>query len=299
MNPTLVFYAFAVWVLASSGVRGWRRMKAARKAPKRVPLRDAYLLGPILSAFGGLCSSVAIWLTAPMFLNGTAVTAARLLAVAAALSTGIETALAYRWALTGAPRRTITFAIHAATCAVGVMLLLITQGLRGIPRPSSQALALEFPVHGRWRVVSGGRNALTNHHHGQPPSQDYAIDMVLDGPKNASEGQTVYAPADGTVIKAEGSHAGGEGPAEGNIIVIRTSDGTEIWLAHLQTGSLKVATGDPIKRATAIAAVGSTGSADFPHLHIHAQRDFQPMPMVFGPKKQWLVRGDFLEGTGR
>ena len=84
---------------------------------------------------------------------------------------------------------------------------------------------------------------------------------------------------------------------EGNIVIIKTADGVEIWLAHLQQNSVKVQVGDTVKQGQELARCGATGSADEAHLHIHAQKDNQPIPLVFGPKKKFLLRNDCVETT--
>lgn len=43
-----------------------------------------------------------------------------------------------------------------------------------------------------------------------------------------------------------------------------------VELAHLQKGSVRVETGDPVKMGQSIALVGNSGNTSEPHLHIHA-----------------------------
>jgi murein DD-endopeptidase MepM/ murein hydrolase activator NlpD len=43
-----------------------------------------------------------------------------------------------------------------------------------------------------------------------------------------------------------------------------------VLLAHLQHGSVAVATGDPVTVGDPIGRVGNSGNTTEPHLHIHA-----------------------------
>ncbi len=88
--------------------------------------------------------------------------------------------------------------------------------------------------------------------------QDFAVPV----------GTPVQAVHDGTVVKAGGNGAG-DGPAYGNAVVIKHSDGTFTQYAHLsevgvKTGE-KVATGDEIARS------GNTGNSSGPHLHFEVR----------------------------
>jgi murein DD-endopeptidase MepM/ murein hydrolase activator NlpD len=143
-------------------------------------------------------------------------------------------------------------------------------------------------------VITGGRSRLTNYHHNSPAAQNLAIDLVRDENNSPTEGQPVYAPATGTIETADDGYAPGSGPAEGNLIIIKTADNTDIWLAHLQQDSLTVIAGQPVTAGTAIARTGRSGSATIPHLHIHAQQNGHPIPILWKPKNQYLVRGDVI-----
>ncbi|MFK0118621.1 M23 family metallopeptidase [Streptomyces sp. NPDC090994] len=77
-------------------------------------------------------------------------------------------------------------------------------------------------------------------------------------------GTNVMAVHGGTVVKAGGNGAG-DGPAYGNAIVIKHSNGTYSQYAHLSRIDVKV--GQVVTTGQHIAASGSTGNSSGPHLH--------------------------------
>jgi murein DD-endopeptidase MepM/ murein hydrolase activator NlpD len=123
---------------------------------------------------------------------------------------------------------------------------------------------------------------MTNYHHDHPASQNYAVDMVCTS--GDTEGQKVYAPTDGVIVEAIGNRSDDDSAPDGNIIMIGCENGTQICLAHLMQGSVKVKKGDRVSRGLEIAACGQTGNAATPHLHIHAQNGEKAVPMVFQGK---------------
>jgi murein DD-endopeptidase MepM/ murein hydrolase activator NlpD len=176
-----------------------------------------------------------------------------------------------------------------------VALLGFILTLRGVPGPNSEALRTQWPFEGRWRVVTGGRHRLTNYHHGTQPNQTLAVDFVIDGPRDASMGQPLFAPVSGVVVQAVGHFRQGDEPAGGNEIAIQTDEGVLVTLAHLATDSVLVAEGDRIQAGQEIAAVGNTGNADEAHLHIQAERGGTAVPILFGPERHWPLRHQIVE----
>jgi Peptidase family M23 len=57
--------------------------------------------------------------------------------------------------------------------------------------------------------------------------------------------------------------------ADGNSIVLDLSGGRYALYAHLKPGSIRVHTGDTVKRGETIALVGNSGNTLEPHLHFH------------------------------
>ncbi|GAA3014912.1 M23 family metallopeptidase [Streptomyces fulvorobeus] len=84
--------------------------------------------------------------------------------------------------------------------------------------------------------------------------QDFAVPV----------GTKVEAAHAGTVVKA-GPNGGGDGPAYGNAVVIRHSNGKYSQYAHLST--INVHIGQTVKTGQKIALSGNTGNSSGPHLH--------------------------------
>ncbi len=115
-------------------------------------------------------------------------------------------------------------------------------------------------------------------------------------------GETVYAPAAGTVVDCVDGRA--EGPIGkmnvdydalmrtkdgrllgGNYIILDHGNGEFSFFAHLKPGSLKVQKGDRVAAMQAIGQVGDSGDSGEPHLHYQLQSgagfDVETLPAVF------------------
>ena len=160
------------------------------------------------------------------------------------------------------------------------------------------------PVEGTdWRVSDGPSNDPDNHHRrgiivveGRPLiSRRYAIDWIeekdgamFSGDEHANQsyygyGKPVLAVADAIVMMARdglpdnvpGYH--GEqfhsaipitpDSVAGNTITLDLGNGQFAQYAHLQPGSLRVKTGDRVRRGQIMARIGASGDARGPHLH--------------------------------
>ncbi|RFC73037.1 M23 family metallopeptidase [Streptomyces sp. AcE210] len=95
-----------------------------------------------------------------------------------------------------------------------------------------------------------GGNMWSHKHSGQ----DFAVPI----------GTNVMAVHGGTVVKAGGNGAG-DGPAYGNAIVIKHSNGTYSQYAHLSR--IDVHVGQTVSTGQHIALSGNTGNSSGPHLH--------------------------------
>jgi hypothetical protein len=125
-------------------------------------------------------------------------------------------------------------------------------------------------------------------------SRRYAIDWMLQengeivsgDPRNNhsyySYGQPVFAVADATVVKArDGLPDNVPGPLEtfhpavpitmdtvgGNTITLDLGGGQYAWYFHLQPSSIRVKTGERVRRGQLLARVGCSGDPPVPHLH--------------------------------
>lgn len=154
----------------------------------------------------------------------------------------------------------------------------------------------------------------------------YSYDLVLVDERNElgkpeakdnedwlSFGATVRAVEAGTVVKVVAKHPDDRSfdPKEslvdinallGNYIVIDHGDGLFSAYAHLKQDSARVRAGDRVRAGQPIAAVGNSGSSNFPHLHfqlmnapdMHGEgvpalfRDFE---RVHGKKRVKMSRG--------
>ena len=91
----------------------------------------------------------------------------------------------------------------------------------------------------------------------------------------ASKGTPLYAPYDGTVLKAKWNDS------YGNYIVVACQDGLELWFAHCS--ALLAKAGDTVRAGDVIARVGSTGDSTGPHVHFMARRgevSYNPAPLL-------------------
>ncbi|MEV7193831.1 M23 family metallopeptidase [Streptomyces sp. NPDC093510] len=95
-----------------------------------------------------------------------------------------------------------------------------------------------------------GGNMWSQKHSGQ----DFAVPV----------GTAVESVHGGTVVKA-GPNGAGDGPAYGNAVVIKHSNGTYSQYAHLSQVDVRV--GQAVGTGQRIALSGNTGNSSGPHLH--------------------------------
>ena len=130
---------------------------------------------------------------------------------------------------------------------------------RGKAAKETTALPLfHWPVQGRiiasfGSLLSGGRND--------------GIDLAVP------EGTPVTAAEDGVV-----SYAGNGFAGQGNLVLIRHSNGYSTVYAHAK--ELLVKRGDQIKRGQVIAHSGQTGNVNAPQLHFEVRRGATPLDPV-------------------
>ncbi len=102
-------------------------------------------------------------------------------------------------------------------------------------------------------------------------------------------GADVLAVADGTVVETLndlGDQKPGTLPdpatitiqnVDGNHVVLDLGEGVFAFYAHLQKGSVRVATGDHVKRGQLLGKLGNTGNTSAPHLHFHLMEGPSPL----------------------
>jgi hypothetical protein len=172
------------------------------------------------------------------------------------------------------------------------------------PYPSEEVV-IDVPFRGEWVVLQGGPSHLINHH-APIPAQHDALDLIrpVDGKESQGDplvlesygafGQTLYAPADGTVVRAVGDRPDlkiGDSDLEllvGNHLVFEVAPNRYVLMAHLMKGSLLVSKGDRVRPGQPVARCGNSGNTSAPHLHLQAQNlpdfdstDLRTFPLVF------------------
>jgi hypothetical protein len=153
---------------------------------------------------------------------------------------------------------------------------------------------LMCPVKGRFMIVAGHD---ANEPHAQGWSQQHAYDIMTLGPdlgfarnearlndEYFSWGQPVLAPADGVIVLARNDVPDQPRPgavdanlynslpdprsaSTGNTVVIDHGQREHSALSHLQKGTVRVATGQRVRRGDEIGRIGNSGSSELPHLH--------------------------------
>jgi hypothetical protein len=237
-----------------------------------------------------------------------------------------------RWAERVAPagpaRRWGEIALAGLVGLASIAGLWATMQARLVP---PDAVDIAFPLEpGRYLVVNGGHGALINPHfmtlddpqYADWRGQSFAVDLIAvdrfgwraENPLGDTDpatyhifGAQVLAPCDGAVVGAEGDmidHRVPERDTErlaGNHLLIDCGEFI-VLLAHLRQGSLRVGEGDTVATGEPLAEVGNSGQSGEPHLHVHAQRGFdpeaplsgEPLPITFDGR--FLVRNDILTG---
>ena len=116
---------------------------------------------------------------------------------------------------------------------------------------------LAFPLQGRRVVIHGGSTPAANTYVGRG-AQSFGVDVT------AKVGETVVSPCDGMMTAPVKLQCG-------NLLV---------ELRGVHSTAKQVKRGAPLGRATE------------KQVHVHAERNGQPVPVTFGGK--WLVRNDVL-----
>ncbi len=152
-------------------------------------------------------------------------------------------------------------------------------------------VTLRFPSEEEWTVRWGGDTPEQNYHLQQSVSQRHAVDLVIADENGKSFSGTNYmdnavyfaynspvlSPCDGIVLRVvdgeKDNLPGFTNPyqAFGNYVMIRSTEGAYVVLAHLVPNSITVAVGTEVKSGDFLGLCGNSGNSTEPHLHIHAQ----------------------------
>ncbi|MBI3563375.1 MAG: urea transporter [Gammaproteobacteria bacterium] len=146
--------------------------------------------------------------------------------------------------------------------------------------------ALQPPFHGEWRV-SQGFNGPHTHRGAWCHALDFHITEGTSSHRGSGFAQGDYycfgapvlAPTSGQVVRLR-DDLPDLTPGEvdvvnnwGNFLLLRSTYGYYVVLAHLSQGSLRVQVGQWVETGQAVATCGSSGRSPEPHLHLHVQND--------------------------
>jgi murein DD-endopeptidase len=84
--------------------------------------------------------------------------------------------------------------------------------------------------------------------------------------------------------------------ASGNYIALDLGDGRYAFYEHLKPGSIRVNTGDHVRRGSVIGQLGYTGQSTGPHLHFHVSDHNSPLNaegLPYGLQK-FRILGSYL-----
>lgn len=175
----------------------------------------------------------------------------------------------------------------------------------------NQAIELDFPLkNGVYYVGQGGNHVQINYHNAHL-EQQYALDIVKLNkfgvraagiyPKELDKyviyGDELTSPCTGEVLEVRNDLPDLIPPnadsksATGNYIKLKCED-VNIYIAHMQEESVVVEVGDVIQTGQQIGLVGNSGNTSEPHLHIHAEKDGEGVPIRFNGR--FLVRNNLM-----
>ena len=167
---------------------------------------------------------------------------------------------------------------------IGALVTLII-----IATAPAQATRLSLPFQGIWGVIQGFDSGKTHVRYAA-----FALDFVPAQPKTtatprrgapltafACYGQPVLAPADGTVVRANGDArdwpADHKGSDPGNYVIIQHAPDEYTEFRHLAASSVTLAAGARVRRGDVIGRCGNSGNAGMPHLHIGFLSAIEPI----------------------
>lgn len=167
-----------------------------------------------------------------------------------------------------------------------------------------EPLPVALPFRGHWRVTQGngcGSNHRIGGRGGEFAWDFAAVDrsgnvMPPRGTRNEESptfGRPVLSPLAARVVRVVDEFEDNDGldafPRRsllddlkrpdwvyGNYVVLEASPSRFLLLAHLERGSIVVATGDSVAPGDPIARAGNSGNSMSPHLHVHAMDRADP-----------------------
>ena len=190
---------------------------------------------------------------------------------------------------------------------IGLLVTLIT-----VATTPTQVTRLSLPFDGIWGIIQGFDSGTHVRY------AAFALDFVPAQPKTtpaprrgapltafACYGRPVLAPADGTIVRANGDArdwpAYRKGSDPGNYVIIEHAPGEYTEFRHLAADSVKLAPGARVRRGDVIGRCGNSGNAGMPHLHIGFLSAIDPIttrPMRFSDYERAGADEAWHPGTG-
>jgi hypothetical protein len=208
-------------------------------------------------------------------------------------------------------------------------LYVSANALVGRTPPSGEVARIGAPFpDGIYLIASGGANDWVNAHiHTLDPDdprfipwrgQSHGLDIIkvdalglrargwrpTDPSAYHTFGAALIAPCAGTVVAAVDGLPDQRVPEQdavnkaGNYVMIDCGDFL-VALAHFRNGSVLVRTGDKVASGAPLGRMGNSGASSEPHLHIHAQRGFDPKAPFGGEPLPLLIDGRYLVRNDR
>jgi len=113
-------------------------------------------------------------------------------------------------------------------------------------------------------------------------------DFAVKDRKAMEKGVPVRAAAAGTILRMRDGlpdtlmGRSDSGKECGNGLMIDHGEGWQTQYCHLKQGSIKVRSGQIVEAGTIIAAIGQSGQAEFPHLHLTLRHNNKPIDPFTG-----------------
>jgi hypothetical protein len=202
--------------------------------------------------------------------------------------TGYARARCVPWLVDGRPGAWLSLISGGASLALfGGMLGWAVSGFWY----QGEAMRVSSPLQGGGFYVGQGGNSVLINYHNSHATQRYAMDILElnDWGMRANSlfpsglsgyvifGRPVHSPCDGRTVATVDGLADNVPPQRqrdepaGNHVVVACG-GVNVFLAHLQRGTVAVKPGDAVVRGEILGRVGNSGNTSEPHLHIHAVR---------------------------
>lgn len=183
-----------------------------------------------------------------------------------------------------------------ALCALAIFSLYALARWAAALRTPEGTLDLHFPLKDGFYAVGQGGNGAAINHHAASRQQRFALDIVKAG--GDITGAPVLSPCSGTIVAAgddmpdEGSMSARGAQVFGNYVAVEHESGVLIVLAHMKSGSVCVRRGDRVSAGQVVGSAGNSGRSSEPHLHVHAERNGDAVPLRFDGR--WLVRNSLI-----